>query len=79
MLLTCCSEKVEKFNWGEVRRGIFSLGTWLTAFAYFGILAGLYSFGLFVRILEYPYKASIRINILLLATNHHHGTGLHSE
>lgn len=38
----------EKFSWREVRRGAFSPQTWLTACAYFGILAGLYSFGLFV-------------------------------
>ncbi|KAK8042879.1 hypothetical protein PG994_013362 [Apiospora phragmitis] len=41
-------EANEKFNWSEVRRGIFSFLTWSTAIAYFGILAGLYSFGLFL-------------------------------
>lgn len=38
----------ETFQWSEVRRGIFSISTWLSASAYFGILAGLYSFGLFL-------------------------------
>ncbi|KAI1762667.1 MFS general substrate transporter [Hypoxylon sp. FL1150] len=41
-------EMAEKFSWGEVRRGVFSLQTWFTALAYFGILSGLYSFGLFL-------------------------------
>ncbi|KAI1340233.1 major facilitator superfamily domain-containing protein [Xylariaceae sp. FL0016] len=41
-------EDSEKFSWGEVRRGVFGLQTWLTALAYFGILSGLYSFGLFL-------------------------------
>jgi len=35
-------------NWGEVKRGMLSISCWLSAMAYFGILAGLYSFGLFV-------------------------------
>jgi sugar phosphate permease len=35
-------------NWGEVKRGLLSISCWLSAMAYFGILAGLYSFGLFV-------------------------------
>jgi len=38
-------------NWGEVKRGMLSISCWLSAMAYFGILAGLYSFGLFVRTL----------------------------
>ena len=38
----------EVFRWSEVMRGILSPSTWLSACAYFGILAGLYSFGLFV-------------------------------
>ncbi|KAH6667199.1 putative MFS transporter [Halenospora varia] len=38
----------ERFAWSEVRRGIFSIQLWLTATAYFAILAGLYSFGLFL-------------------------------
>ncbi|KAI1255581.1 hypothetical protein MGN70_002696 [Eutypa lata] len=41
-------EVSEKFSWSEVRRGVFSPQTWLTACAYFGILSGLYSFGLFL-------------------------------
>ncbi|KAI2605593.1 MFS general substrate transporter [Hypoxylon sp. NC1633] len=42
------SEATEKFAWSEVGRGVFSLQTWFTASAYFGILSGLYSFGLFL-------------------------------
>ena len=38
----------ESFRWSEVLRGIFNISTWLSAAAYFGILASLYSFGLFV-------------------------------
>ncbi|KAI4864710.1 MFS general substrate transporter [Hypoxylon rubiginosum] len=41
-------ETTEKFSWGEVARGVFSMQTWFTACAYFGILSGLYSFGLFL-------------------------------
>ncbi|KAH6660757.1 major facilitator superfamily transporter [Truncatella angustata] len=41
-------EATEKFSWSEVARGVFSWQTWLTACAYFGILSGLYSFGLFL-------------------------------
>ncbi|KAI1809572.1 major facilitator superfamily domain-containing protein [Poronia punctata] len=41
-------EEVERFAWSEVRRGVLSWQTWLSASAYFGILSGLYSFGLFL-------------------------------
>lgn len=37
----------EKLQWSEVRRGFMSVQTWLSASAYFCILSGLYSFGLF--------------------------------
>lgn len=39
----------QSFMWSEVRRGVMSLQLWLSASAYFAILSGLYSFGLFVR------------------------------
>lgn len=41
-------------------RGILSISTWLSACAYFGILAGLYSFGLFLPtiIVELGYTAN---------------------
>ncbi|TVY26070.1 putative transporter [Lachnellula hyalina] len=50
----------EVFAWSEVSRGIFDLSTWLSAVAYFGILAGLYSFGLFLPtiIVELGYTAN---------------------
>jgi hypothetical protein len=43
-------EREERFKWSEVRRGIFNVQVWLTSTAYFAILSGLYSFGLFVSI-----------------------------
>lgn len=50
----------DQFEWSEVRRGVFSIQTWLSASAYFGILAGLYSFGLFLPtiIKELGYTAN---------------------
>jgi predicted MFS family arabinose efflux permease len=42
------SAQHEPFDWAEVRRGIFNLQVWLSATAYFAILCGLYSFGLFL-------------------------------
>ncbi|KAF5672309.1 allantoate permease [Fusarium heterosporum] len=42
------NEVDERFSWGEVRRGVLNLQVWLTSTAYFAILAGLYSFGLFL-------------------------------
>ncbi|KAH8830868.1 MFS general substrate transporter [Flagelloscypha sp. PMI_526] len=38
----------EKFEWREVRRGIFEIQVWLTAFAYFGLIVSLYSYSLFL-------------------------------
>ena len=38
----------EQFQWSEVVRGILSPQLWLSATAYFAILSGLYSFGLFL-------------------------------
>ncbi|OCK80111.1 putative MFS transporter [Lepidopterella palustris CBS 459.81] len=40
--------KTEHFQWSEVRRGILNVQIWLSATAYFAILSGLYSFGLFL-------------------------------
>jgi hypothetical protein len=37
----------EAFRWSEVVRGVLDLKMWLST-AYFAILSGLYSFGLFV-------------------------------
>lgn len=36
------------FRWSEVRRGVLEPQMWLSASAYFAILSGLYSFGLFL-------------------------------
>lgn len=38
----------ERFDWAEVKRGIFNVQVWLSALAYFAILCCLYSFGLFL-------------------------------
>ncbi|KOS38402.1 hypothetical protein ACN38_g10777 [Penicillium nordicum] len=40
--------EAESFRWSEVRRGVLDLQVWLSASAYFAILSGLYSFGLFL-------------------------------
>lgn len=42
------AEGVEKFRWSEVKRGVLNIQLWLSASAYFAILSGLYSFGLFL-------------------------------
>ncbi|EFQ34342.1 major facilitator superfamily transporter [Colletotrichum graminicola M1.001] len=42
------NEREEKFRWSEVGRGVFNVQVWLSATAYFAILSGLYSFGLFL-------------------------------
>ncbi|KAJ5550743.1 hypothetical protein N7535_001314 [Penicillium sp. DV-2018c] len=42
------ASEAESFKWSEVRRGILSVQVWLSASAYFAILSGLYSFGLFL-------------------------------
>lgn len=39
---------LEPFAWSEVKRGVFNVQVWLSALAYFAILCGLYSFGLFL-------------------------------
>ncbi|KAF4464145.1 MFS transporter [Fusarium albosuccineum] len=41
-------ERDHGINWGEVRRGVLNVQVWLTSTAYFAILSGLYSFGLFL-------------------------------
>ncbi|KAF9534345.1 MFS transporter [Crepidotus variabilis] len=38
----------EKFEWYEVVRGFKDIQTWLTGFAYFGLLVSLYSYSLFL-------------------------------
>ena len=59
-LIVSSENSHESFKWSEVARGIFSISTWLSACAYFGILAGLYSFGLFLPtiIVELGYTAN---------------------
>ncbi|KAF2795758.1 MFS general substrate transporter [Melanomma pulvis-pyrius CBS 109.77] len=46
----------EHFSWDEVKRGILNLQVWLSALAYFAILCGLYSFGLFLPTIINNFK-----------------------
>ncbi|EIT81263.1 hypothetical protein AO1008_02934 [Aspergillus oryzae 100-8] len=41
-------DELETLRWSEVRRGLLDPQMWFSAAAYFAILSGLYSFGLFV-------------------------------
>lgn len=61
----------EHFQWSEVLRGVLSVQTWLSASAYFCILSGLYSFGLFtpsiITALGYSNtSAQVRLGLCLL-------------
>lgn len=47
-LRTSRTAEPERFRWSEVRRGVMDPQLWLSASAYFAILSGLYSFGLFL-------------------------------
>ncbi len=53
------NEHKETFSWGEVRRAFKYPLVWLTSFAYFGLLSGIYSIGLFLPtiILKLGYTA----------------------
>ncbi|KKK26893.1 putative MFS transporter [Aspergillus rambellii] len=42
------TDEQEGLRWSEVRRGLLDPRMWLSALAYFAILSGLYSFGLFL-------------------------------
>lgn len=42
------NEHAETFSWGEVRRAFKYPLVWLTSLAYFGLLSGIYSIGLFL-------------------------------
>lgn len=50
--------EAESFKWSEVRRGLLELQVWFSATAYFAILSGMYSFGLFVCESPCVYQAS---------------------
>ncbi|KAF9462632.1 MFS general substrate transporter [Collybia nuda] len=41
-------ENEEKFEWGEVMRGLTDIQTWLTGVAYCGLVVSLYSYSLFL-------------------------------
>ncbi|GFP59743.1 uncharacterized transporter C1002.16c [Trichoderma asperellum] len=53
-------EAEEAFKWSEVRRGLFNVQIWLTSTAYFAMLSGVYSFGLFLPTI---------VNALQITTN----------
>ncbi|KAJ9145301.1 MFS transporter [Pleurostoma richardsiae] len=55
-------EHEERFKWTEVRRGVFNIQIWLTATAYFAILSGLYSFGLFLPTIVNDLKITSNAN-----------------
>ncbi|KAK0535393.1 hypothetical protein OC835_002377 [Tilletia horrida] len=57
----------EKFEWREVRRGLFEVQVWLTGVAYLCLLNALYSFGLFLPTIlrsMYPDVTPSRLQLL---------------
>lgn len=50
-VVTVAPVEVERFEWREVRRGIFDIQTWLTALAYMAVLISLYSYSLFLCVI----------------------------
>ncbi|KAE8387363.1 major facilitator superfamily domain-containing protein [Aspergillus alliaceus] len=46
-------DDIETLRWSEVRRGLLDPQMWFSAAAYFAILSGLYSFGLFVLLVAF--------------------------
>lgn len=59
----------EHLDWAEVRRGVFNVQVWLSATAYFGMLSGLYSFGLFLPTVKptWPMTAEIQLTLSRLS------------
>ncbi|KAL0949960.1 hypothetical protein HGRIS_009980 [Hohenbuehelia grisea] len=45
---TVVNQEDEQFEWREVLRGCLDIQTWLTGFAYFGLIVSLYSYSLFL-------------------------------
>lgn len=76
-MISVASEREEKFTWAEVRRGVFNIQVWLTATSYFAILAGLYSFGLFVSRVQWTSSAGIGpfLTLMFVAANNRQWTG----
>lgn len=73
-------EREERFKWSEVKRGIFNIQVWLSATAYFGILSGLYSFGLFVSRMTQPTDWMILLTMnVLTASDHRQRDGNHLQ
>ncbi|UKZ83772.1 hypothetical protein TrVFT333_011585 [Trichoderma virens FT-333] len=61
-------EAEETFKWSEVRRGIFNVQIWLTSTAYFALLSGVYSFGLFLPTIVNDLKITTNANKVQLWT-----------
>ncbi|KAJ4478051.1 MFS transporter [Lentinula aciculospora] len=47
-ITTGATQEEEQFEWREVMRGVWDVQTWLTGFAYFGLIVSLYSYSLFL-------------------------------
>jgi hypothetical protein len=56
-------DEKDSFRWSEVRRGLLDPQMWFSATAYFAILSGLYSFGLFVRRLLHRVNKFLTFNV----------------
>ncbi|PTB72454.1 MFS general substrate transporter [Trichoderma longibrachiatum ATCC 18648] len=61
-------EAEESFKWSEVKRGIFNVQIWLTSTAYFALLSGVYSFGLFLPTIVNDLKITTNANKVQLWT-----------
>ncbi|EGR46430.1 uncharacterized protein TRIREDRAFT_123120 [Trichoderma reesei QM6a] len=61
-------EAEELFKWSEVKRGIFNVQIWLTSTAYFALLSGVYSFGLFLPTIVNDLKITTNANKVQLWT-----------
>ncbi|CEJ94454.1 Putative Major facilitator superfamily transporter [[Torrubiella] hemipterigena] len=61
-------EREEAFSWSEVRRGVFNIQVWLSSTAYFAILSGLYSFGLFLPTIVNEMRIAPNANLAQLWT-----------
>ncbi|KAL6851780.1 MFS general substrate transporter [Trichoderma novae-zelandiae] len=61
-------EAQEPFQWSEVRRGIFNVQIWLTSTAYFALLSGVYSFGLFLPTIVNDLQITTNANKVQLWT-----------
>lgn len=61
-------EAEEAFKWSEVCRGLFNVQIWLTSTAYFAMLSGVYSFGLFLPTIVNALQITSNANTVQLWT-----------